>query len=404
VRRRWLWRAERLGAAAVRAAARGLLVAALAVGAAADLGRAQGQAEAALPAAPAPEGQAAPKAQRLGAAEPSPKRSVYRVYVACESADEVYRVVFDGTRAAVENVVEVGELPTDIEGPHGLAIDPSGAHWYLSMAHGKPFGRIYKYRTGDDVRLGDCEVGMFPATMQVSPATGLLYCVNFNLHGRMLPSTVSVIDPEAMVEVGRTTTGPMPHGSRLSPDGLRHYSCAMMSGHLFEIDAVTFEVVRDLQLDVEPPPDHASVAKPTWVQPHPTEPLAYCALNGIGAIAEVDLERWVVARRFETAAGPYNLDVTPDGRRLVVTYKTAGAVGVWDLHSGEELARIPSSRAVTHGVAISPDGRYAFVTAEGRRADPGAVDVLDLQRLERVATADVGLQAGGIAFWQIDVE
>ena len=70
--------------------------------------------------------------------------------------------------------------------------------------------------------------------------------------------------------------------------------------------------------------------------------------------------------------------------------------------SGEELARTPSTRSVTHGVVISPDDRYAFVTSEGKRADPGAVDVLDLRSLKKVASVDVGLQAGGIAFWKID--
>ena len=50
---------------------------------------------------------------------------------------------------------------------------------------------------------------------------------------------------------------------------------------------------------------------------------------------------------------------------------------------------------------ISPDNRYAFVTAEGRNAEPGAVDVIDLRRLEKAATVPVGLQAGGIAFWQM---
>ena len=298
------------------------------------------------------------------------------------------------------DVIQVGYQPTEIEGPHGLAVGLDGQHWYLSIAHGKPFGLLYKYRTSDDVLVGECELGMFPATMQISPVTGLLYCVNFNLHGRMLPSTVSIVDPEAMVEVARTTTGPMPHGSRLSADGRFHYSCAMMSGHLFEIDATTFEVVRDLQLDVEPPEGHESDAKPTWVHPHPTRRVVYCALNGKAAIAEVDLDRWVVVRRFATAKGPYNLAVTADGTKLVASYKTAGAIGVWDLAAGQELARIPSTRSVTHGVAISPDSRYAFVTAEGKRDDPGALDVIDLQSLEKVATVAVGLQAGGIAFWK----
>ncbi|MEM7201584.1 MAG: cytochrome D1 domain-containing protein [Planctomycetota bacterium] len=333
------------------------------------------------------------------AAQPAADAGVrHQVYVACESSDEVYRVGFDGREAVVERVIQVGYQPTEVEGPHGLTVSLDGAHWFVSIAHGKPFGLLYKYRVDDDELVAECELGMFPATMQISPVTGLLYCVNFNLHGRMLPSTVSIVDPEAMVEVGRTPTGPMPHGSRLSADGQHHYSCAMMSGHLFEIDASTFEVVRDLQLDVEPPEGHESEAKPTWVQPHPTRREAYCALNAKATVAVVDLDRWVVTRRLSTGKGPYNLEVSPDGRRMVVTYKGDGAIGIWDLETYEELARLPSTRGVTHGVVISPDSRYAFVTAEGKGAEPGALDIVDLERLEKVAAVDVGLQAGGIAY------
>lgn len=326
----------------------------------------------------------------------------YHVYVACESSDEIHRIAFDGTEARVERRIEVGYQPTEVEGPHGLAVGLDGEHWYVSIAHGKPFGLLYKYRTSDDKLVGECELGMFPATMQISPSTGLLYCVNFNLHGRMLPSTVSIVDPDAMVEVARTQTGPMPHGSRLSADGLHHYSCAMMSGHLFEIDAATFEVVRDLQLDVEPPEGHASEAKPTWVHAHPTQRKVYCALNGKATIVEVDLDKWVIGRRFETGKGPYNLEVTADGKTLVATYKTEGAIGIWDLEKGVERARLPSTRKVTHGVVISPDSRYAFVTSEAKGAEPGVVDIVDLQKDEIVTSVDVALQAGGITFWKTE--
>jgi len=329
---------------------------------------------------------------------------VYRVYVACESADEVHLVAFDGDKATVERVIDVGYQPTEIEGPHGLTVGPDGKYWYLSIAHGKPFGLLYKYRTDDDELVGECELGMFPATMQISPATGLLYSVNFNLHGRMLPSTVSIVDPEAMVEVGRTVTGAMPHGSRLTRDGRLHYSCAMMSGELYEIDATTFAVTRNMQLDIDLPKGHESEAKPTWIQPHPTEKKVYAALNGKATIVEVDTDKWIVSRRFACAKGPYNLEVTSSGRLLVATYKTAGEIGVWDLAAGKELARMPSTRGVTHGVVISPDNRYAFVTAEGKNSEPGALDVVDLVKLEKVATVPVGLQAGGIAFWRIATE
>lgn len=323
--------------------------------------------------------------------------AVYRVLVACESSDEVYHLAFDGEALCVDRRVQVGYQPTEIEGPHGLAVGLDGEHWYLSIAHGKPFGLVYKYRMADDELVGETEVGMFPATMEVSPATGLLYVANFNLHGRMLPSSVSVVDPDAMVEVERVTTGPMPHGSRVGVGGRKHYSCAMMSGHLFELDAVSMEVSRRLQLDEERPEAHESLVKPTWVDPHPDGKRAFVALNAAAQIAEVDLETWKVTRRLRTAPGPYNLEISPDGKHLVVSYKTDGSIGIWDLETNTQRAKLPSTRGVTHGVVITRDSRYAFVTSEGKGSQPGAVDVVDLDQATLTASIEIGLQAGGIA-------
>lgn len=336
----------------------------------------------------------------LAADEPTPLS--YHLYVAAESSDEVYKVIFDGKDAKVEDVIEVGYQATEIEGPHGLTVGLDGKHWYLSMAHGQPFGILYKYETATNKLVGRTELGMFPATMQISKASQLLYCANFNLHGRMLPSSISIVDTEAMVEVARTRTGPMPHGSRISPDGLHHYSCAMMSGHLFEIDALTFKVTRRLQLDEKQPEAHQSLVKPTWVHPHPEKKLAYVALNAAAQIAEIDLEKWQVLRRFPTDKGPYNLELTPDGKKLVVSYKTAAKVGIWDIDNGKELARVPSMRKVTHGVVISPDGRYAFVTSEGVGSVKGGLDVFDMETDKKISSVELGLQAGGLAFWKTE--
>jgi DNA-binding beta-propeller fold protein YncE len=353
----------------------------------------------------------------------------YFVYVTAESEDEVALIKFDGKNATIEQTIPVGIWPAEIEGPHGINVSPDGKYWYLSLAHGNPYGTLYKYATATNEVVDTVRLGLFPASLQISKATGLLYCVNFDLHGDMVPSTVSVVDPEEMIEIDRIETGVMPHGSRISADGLYHYSVGMMSGELFEISTTKLKVNRKLNLDgkaeeepamggmdhskmdhskmghsmmKESAPMYHSATKPTWAMPHPTNGKVYVAGNGTNDIVEVDLEKWEVTNRFPAGKAPYNLDVSPDGKYLVATYKGSGETGVWDLKKGKELPRIKNTRMVTHGVTISPDSKYAFVSVEGIGGEPGTVDIIDIKNAKKITSIDMGKQAGGIIFWKME--
>jgi DNA-binding beta-propeller fold protein YncE len=103
----------------------------------------------------------------------------------------------------------------------------------------------------------------------------------------------------------------------------------------------------------------------------------------------------------KTGRGPYNLNVTPDGRLLLATLKQGAMFEIFDLGTGASLARLKNSSTVANGIAVTPDSRYAFVSSEGVGAAPGKVDVYDLRALANVGTVDVGQQAGGIAFWKM---
>ena len=345
----------------------------------------------------------------------------YYVYVTAESEDEVSLIRFDGKKAEAIKTIPVGVWPADIEGPHGLTVSLDKKHWFVSVAHGNPFGTLYKYSTETNELVGKTDLGLFPASMQVSKATGLLYCVNFNLHGDMVPSTVSVVDPETMTELKQIKTGVMPHGSRISTDGMFQYSVGMMSGELFEINTVNLEVSRFLVLDEKEMSmmggmDHSAMGheeetpqrmvhsktKPTWAMPHPTLPVVYVAGNGSDELLEIDTKTWQISHRLKTGKAPYNVDVTPDGSKVVVTYKGEGATGIWDVATRKELAKISNTRKVSHGIAISSDSKYAFISVEGVGGEPGTVDVIDLISLKKISYAELGKQAGGIIFWKMD--
>ena len=336
----------------------------------------------------------------------------YYLYVAAESDDTVSLLKFDGNNLSETERIVVGSYPTENEGPHGLTVDPNGKYWYLTLAHGNPFGKLIKYSTETNEVVDETTLGLFPASMQISTVTGFLYCVNFNLHGNMKPSSVSVVDPETMTEITRIKTGSMPHGSRITSDGLKQYSVAMMSGELFEIDALSLEVSRILDLEDHSKMNHSKMdhskmkhsnVKPTWVIPHPNKNLIYIAGNGSDEIIEVDSDSWKVSKRIKTGKGPYNVEISPDGKYMIATLKSIGRTGIWDLASGKLLSEVKNSTSVSHGIAISPDSKYAFISVEGIGGEPGIVDVIDIESQTLIDNVEIGKQAGGIAFWKMEI-
>src|SRR5690349_118372 len=152
----------------------------------------------------------------------------YHVLVASEAVDLITHITFGPNGAKVTETTKVGINPMDPDGPHGVGLSPNGQQYYVSTAHGVPYGYLWKIDTKTNEVLGNVELGNFPATLQVSPDGGFIYVVNFNLHGEMVPSNVSVVSTDPLVEVARIQTCTMPHGSRLNPAGTKHYSACMM--------------------------------------------------------------------------------------------------------------------------------------------------------------------------------
>ncbi len=368
---------------------------------------------------PAPAGAAGPTPSptQSAARESRPERT-YWVYVGAESADLIHRIRFGPDGAVLERSIMVGESPSEMEGPHGLQISRDGRFLHMTTGHGSPDGKYWRYVLGPDTLTGPgALMGKFPASVDVTPDGMYAFLVNFNLHGSMVPSSVSVVDAEARTEVARITTCVMPHGSRMSPDGTRQYSTCMMDDQLVEVDAVGFKVARRFNLrrgtegalpENWEPTSHvghqmpAATCSPTWAQPSVDGSRIYVACNRADTIVEIDRDRWVVTRRFATGRGPYNLAVTPDGKYLVASLKQGSSVQLFDLVTGQSVMQMRSSTTLTHGVTVSPDSRYAFISSEGVGAAPGKVDIYDLPARTRVATVDVGQQAGGITFWKME--
>ncbi len=357
-------------------------------------------------------------AQTSPAISPVSPTQDYLVYVVCESADKIVLIRFGPGGAHIESQMHIGLMPMDVNGPHGIAVSPDKQYFYVSVGHGRPDGSVWKYRAGTDTAIKYTSLGLFPATTDITPDGNFIYVANANFHGDMVPSSISVVATDQMIEVKRIPTCTMPHGSRLNHAGTKHYSACMMDDMLVEIDTRKFAVDRSFMLAQgkemgmtgvpaahstgdQKMTDHKPSCTPTWAQPSNDGSIVYVACNQSNEIVAIKTDTWTLARRFPAGTGVYNLAMTKDGR-LIATNKRGQSVSIFDPTTGRELAKIPTQRKVVHGAVVSPDDRYAFISVEGVGAEPGAVEVIDLGSLKTVATVDVPPQAAGIDFWKME--
>ncbi len=374
----------------------------------------------------------------------SPPEADYWVYVGSESADQIHRVRFGPDGMEVEQTRTIGRVPTEVEGPHGLVVSPDGQYLYMTTGHGVPDGHFWKFEIGPDSLVAEpILLGRFPATMDVTPDGLYAFVVNFNLYGAMVPSTMSVVYTPDVVEVDQIELCTMPHGVRTHATGYFVFTVCMMDDQLVEVDTRTFQVSRRFSVDLDEPGeiptqlamdhdqhmdhedhmdhmdhapdgrrpdqdaileqhDHDASCSPTWAVPTSDGSRVYVACNVGDEILEVNHDSWELERRFSTGRGPYNLALTSDDRILVATLKQGHAVEFFDLSTGESVAVTPTSTTVVHGVTLSPDDRYAFISVEGVGSEPGKVDVFDLETFELVDSAPVGQQASGIDFYRME--
>jgi DNA-binding beta-propeller fold protein YncE len=346
--------------------------------------------------------------------------TAYSAYIANEASDLVTRVVFTpGGGLFVQDNTGVGS-PGRIVGPHSVATAPDGRQWFVSLSHGVPTGRLARYSVAGDTLLGSVAVGRFPETIAIAPDGQYLFVTNRD-QARGVVSGISVVYAATLTEVARPSTCARPRGGRLNERGTKHYSVCGAGEQLVEIDTRTFQVTHRFGLTVGGEgtlplnqrdggrtfgsgrrgarnADPAACV-PSWVEPGrgAFAGFVYVACSARDEILEIDAQQWRVTRRFADVPHPYALDTDPAGTLLLATLRADSAVAVIDLATGAARARLQTSQASPHSIAITPDGRYAFVTSEGVGMTRGAVDVLDLRTLRRVESIAVGYGPGGVA-------
>jgi YVTN family beta-propeller protein len=337
----------------------------------------------------------------------------YWVGVVSESGDVATWLKPVGNSLAVDRVVPVGIMPTDIDGPHNIAVSPDGKSYYITVAHGTPYGSLWKMDAAGDSLIGRAQVELFPTTIGLTPDGQFAFVANSDFHGdHPRVNVVSVVHTPTMNKITDIPACDMPHGVKVNHVGTKIFVSCMHSDELLQLDVATFRVARRVKTGeghgaaatesahhVQSAPLVRGVAKecsPTFVSVSPDDKRLYVACNYGNNLQVWDAATLTLIKEVPVGTGAYNVEPSPDGKLVLVTNKKAQSVSLIDAAKLVEVARIPTSKKIVHGVAYSPDGRLAYVSSESIGADPGAVDVIDLGRRKLVGSVAVPGQPTGI--------
>ena len=354
----------------------------------------------------------------------------YLVGVVSESGDIVtWLKPVAGGKLEVQRVVPVGIMPADIDGPHNITVAPDQRSYYITIAHGVPFGTLWRLDAATDTVIGRAQVELFPTTVTLSPDGEWAWVANSDFHGeRPRVNPVSIVHAPTMTKVTDLTACDMPHGVKVNHAGTRVYVSCMHSDEILELDPGTFEIVRRVKLgmghqmpagsgghashgppgasgpaapprkgqDVPPTADLTKECAATYVSVSPDDSRIYVACNYGNELQVYDTNTLRLVKAVPLGAGSYNVEPSPDGSIVIVTNKKDQSISIVDAKTLAELARVKTTKKIVHGVAYSPDGKYAYISQESIGADPGAVDVIDLDTRTVVSTVPIPAQPTGI--------
>lgn len=338
------------------------------------------------------------------------------LYVTAQESDQL--LIVDADRGRVTGNIPLGKRP------HSVILNHDGRTAYVSNQWANSIAVIDldKGKIVSELKPGDGPTGM-----AFGPDGRYLYVAN------TFSNDISIIDLKTGVETRRLAAGQSPYAVALAPDNRSIYVTNKLTNPTpYRTPPATEVTVVDVRtqrvterkvfhsahvlegIDFTPSGDWAMVTlmRPKNLLPATQVNRGWMVTNGIGIIERKPggrLIQLLLDQPNAYYADPYDILITPDGKRAFVSHAGADKISVIDLEGLQELVASASSddlatyanhlgmsrhyviKRIPTGsnpkrLALSPDGQRLYVAE--RLQD--RISIIDVSRLEVVGTIDLG--------------
>jgi YVTN family beta-propeller protein len=193
--------------------------------------------------------------------------------------------------------------------------------------------------------------------------------------------SVSLVDTKLGKVIRETPTGEKPNSVAVTRDGKLGVVTHWYGYDLAIIDLTDDKLAVVGRVEVGPEPRGVVISADGST--------AFVSIGVSNEVARVDLASRKVTGRVEVGREPRGMAISPDGSKLVVGNSRGRSVSVVDLARFAVERTLPMLAENLRQIAVSPDGRYAYVAAMNNRGFATTASNIDLgwvlgQRIERV--------------------
>ena len=273
------------------------------------------------------------------------------VYVCNQNSATVS--VIDMQSLEVVETVDLKEFGFDKNAkPHHIAVEPDGSFWYVSLIGA---GKVLKLnRSNELIGAIDFEA---PGMLALHPSEDLLF-VGRSMMAVNPPQRIGMIERSEMDIDEVDVFFPRPHALMVDPRGDYVYSGSLSVNQFLSMNVESGEVhLNTLEGDTHTLVQFA-------LSPDGNTMVVTGQLTGKALIFDTsDPQNVELTQTIEVNDAPWHPMFTPDGNHVYFGNKQANTVTVLDM---KEMAvkKVIEGEGLSqpHGLAISPDGKYVFVS------------------------------------------
>ncbi len=323
-------------------------------------------------------------------------------------ADDLVTVI-DRKTSLVARYIQAGVADTRTQqphAPHNITVDSMNDCYYVNVVSA---GKILKFRLHDYVKLGEVSGILSPTQVALTSTGDTAFVAQFATNN----NAIRFFNTKTMQLYPQQISSSLlnkPHGVQISPDFSEvwvtgAFSDNMMVVKLSDLSTSTIPLIENDTL----PPGTGNRLIPYQTTMTSDGKFVYVTCQKSNEVRVIDRDSMKVVKIIPVGQFPLIPDITPDNRYVYVPNRNTNSVSIIRTSDNTAWRTISNVGPQPHGIDISADGKYAYVSCENVSAQipphhptegskvPGFVSVIKLSTNQVVKKIEVGAFAAGIA-------